>query len=190
MEKLDKIKLLQEIREKDIEINNINDLIKINEKYKDLVPILLKFLNEVDDLNDKEFLVRCLGVKGFSEASKVLIQEFYQSESVTYKWAIGNTLSIISDAETIPELLIIAQDKKHGISRQMIVNGLGVFKTDEIKATLINLLSDEEVVGHAIDGLSKTGDKSVVKYIEPYLTYKVPWVRKAAAKAIKKLRKC
>ena len=189
MKRLDKEMLIQEARQKGVEINNINDLIKINMKYRDLVPILLKHLNEVTDESDKEFIVRCLGVKGFYEATKPLINEFYKSNNISFKWAIGNSLSIISDVESVPELIKIVQEKEHGIARQMIVDGLGAYKSDDVKAVLVNLLNDDEVVGHAISGISKIGDKELIKYIEPFLTYKVKWVRNEVRKAIKKLEK-
>lgn len=186
---LDKEKLLIEIREKGVEISSIDELMHINNKYRDLVPVILKFIKSVDSESDKEFLVRCLAVKGFYEASSTLIQEFYSADNLTYKWAIGNTLSIISDETKVPEMLKIITDKKHGISRQMIVEGLGFFRTDEVKAALIDLLSDDDVVGHAIIALSKIGDMTAIKHIEPYLSHKVSWVRKTAAKAIKNLSK-
>jgi len=150
---------------------------------------LLKYLIEVTDVNDKEFLVRCLGVKGFCEATKPLINEFYKSNNVTFKWAIGNSLSIISDIDSVPELIRIVQEKEQGIARQMIVDGLGAYKSDDVKEVLVNLLSDDEVAGHAISGISKTGDKALIKHIEPFLTHKVKWVRTEASKAIKKLEK-
>lgn len=189
MEKLDKEKLIQEVRKKGFEITSINDLIKINMKYRDLVSILLRYLNDVSDESDKEFIVRCLGVKGFVQASKPLINEFYKSNNATFKWAIGNSLSIISDVDSVPELIKIAQEKEHGIARQMIVDSLGSYKNSDVKAVLVSLLNDDEVVGHAISGLSKTGDKSLIKHIEPFLTHKLKWVRNEASKAIKKLEK-
>ncbi|PQQ66793.1 HEAT repeat domain-containing protein [Acetivibrio saccincola] len=189
MGRLDKEKLIQEVREKGVEITNINDLMKINMKYRDLVPILLKHLNEVTDESDKEFIVRCLGVKGFVEAAKPLISEFYKSNNVSFKWAIGNSLSIIADEESLPEMIKIAQEKEHGIARQMIVDGLGAFKREDVKSVLVKLLNDDDVVGHAISGISKTRDKDLIKYIEPFITYKIKWIRNEARKAIKKLEK-
>ena len=189
MGRLDKEKLIQEVREKGVEITNINDLMKINMKYRDLVPILLKHLNEVTDESDKEFIVRCLGVKGFVEAAKPLISEFYKSNNVRFKWAIGNSLSIIADEESLPEMIKIAQEKEHGIARQMIVDGLGAFKREDVKSVLVKLLNDDDVVGHAISGISKTGDKDLIKYIEPFITYKIKWIRNEARKAIQKLEK-
>ena len=45
------------------------------------------------------------------------------------------------------------------------------------------------MVGHAISGISKSGDKDLIKYIEPFITYKIKWIRNEARKAIKKLEK-
>lgn len=189
MKDLDKGRLLREVREQGVEIDSINDLMKIDAKYKDLVPILLKYLQEFDDETDKEFIVRCLGVKGFKMASKPLIQEFYRSDNSLYKWAIGNTLSIIQDENSLPDLLRIVQEKQHGIARQMIVDGLGCFKSEAVKDVLIKLLDDDDVVGHAISAIRKMNEPDLIKHIEPFTDHKVTWIRNEAKKAIKKLQK-
>lgn len=41
----------------------------------------------------------------------------------------------------------------------MIVDGLGAFKREDVKSVLVKLLNDDDVVGHAISGISKTGNK-------------------------------
>jgi hypothetical protein len=189
MKILDKEKLIEEVRDKGVEINNIDELKKINSKYKDLISILLKYLIEVEDEGDKEFLVRCLGVKGFTEASKTLIDEFYKSNNSSLKWAIGNTLSIILDNTIVPEMVQIVKEKEHGTARQMIVDGLGNFKEQYVELALIELLNDDQVVGHAISALGKIGDKSVIEKIEPFKNHKVNWIRKEAERAIKRLSK-
>lgn len=189
MKELDKQNIIKDVREKGFEITNINDLMGMNKGHKDLVPILLRYLKEIDDEGDKEFIVRCLGVKGFSEASRSLIDEFYKSNNLNYKWAIGNTLSIIQDKDLLPDLIKIAREKEHGIARQMIVHGLGSYKAEKVKDVLVELLYDNEVVGHAISAIAKMGDVSLVKYVQPFLSYKVKWVRNEANKTIKKLLK-
>lgn len=189
MKKLDKEKLIRDVREKGIEINSINDLMGISRKHRDLVPILLRSLQEIDDESDKEFIVRCLGVRGFNEASKPLIDEFHKSNNLSYKWAIGNTLSIIQDKFSLSELIKIAKEKEHGISRQMIIHGLGSYKSENVKDVLVELLNDVEVVGHAISAIAKMGDASLVKYIEPFLSCKVKWIRNEANRVINKFLK-
>jgi len=186
--KLDKDKLLNDIRSKGVEISNINDLMKMDRKFKDLVPILIKHLQEIDDESDKEFLVRCLGVKGFTEATEQLLKEFYNSDKTTYKWAIGNTLSIIEDKSHICELLKIVQNKEHGIARQMIVIALGKMKVKEAFPVLLKLLEDEDVVGHVISALAYYKDPTVIQYLEPLKNHKVGWVKKEASKVIGKLQ--
>jgi len=189
MSKLDKQKLISEIIGKGVQISSINDLMKINHKYTDLVPILLKHLKEITDEVDKEFIVRCLGVKGFFEATKPLMEEFYNSSKITYKWAIGNTLAIIEDANFIDEYIRIVKDKKHGISRQMIVESLGKFKNPKVVQILIELLQDQDVAGHAISALSNFKKLEIIPHLEPFLNHKTAWIKREAIKAIKKIKK-
>lgn len=190
MDYLDKEKLIHAVREKGYEIATIDDLMNIGKKNKDLIPILLKYIDETSDESSKRFIVRCLGVKGFFEASATLIREFYQATDSSYKWTIGNSLGLISDKDVLPDMLKIVQEKEHGTARQMIVYNLGKFDCPETRRVLIGLLSDKDVVGHAIHAISKLHDKSLIKFIEPFQTYEVTWIRNAAKSAIKKLEKC
>ena len=190
MKTLDKERLLQEVRDKGVEIDNIYDLMKIDHKYKDLIPILLKHLKATDDEDEKDFIVRCLCVKGFTEASKPLIHAFYQAKNPSYKWSIGNTLSEIRDKDVLPDLLTIVQEKEHGSARQMIVDGLGSFKNDEnVKKVLVKLLDDDNVAGQAVSAIRRIGDPKLAVHIEPFLNHEKTWIRNEAKKAIEKFNK-
>lgn len=189
MKTLIKEELLEEVRAHGIEINTIDDLKHINMNYRELVPILLKFIERIDDEEDKEFLVRCLGAKGFSEATPILLNEFYRTSNTLYKWSIGNSLALINDRNALDDMLSIACEKDHGIARQMIVDALGSFNDPRVVPVLVGLLKDEDVVGHAISALAKTGDASLIERIQPYTNHKVKWIRNEAIKAIKKLSK-
>ena len=189
LKKLDKEELLKDIRGKDVEISNINELIKMDKHFKDIVPVIIEYLKNIEDESDKEFLVRCLGVKGFTEATEQLLKEFNKTEKVTFKWAIGNTMSIIEDKTYVNELLEIAQNKEHGIGRQMIVVTLGKMKVREAFPILLKLLEDEDVVGHAISALGYFKDPSAISYLEPLRNHKISWIKKEASKVIEKLQK-
>lgn len=189
MIKLDKEKILQEIKEKGVEFASISDLLKLNKSYKDLIPVILKHLTQTSNESDKDLLIRSLGVKGFNEATETLIQEFYKAESTPLKWAIGNSLSIILDKSSLPALVKIAQEKEHGIARQMVVVALGKMKEREVIPILIELLKDEDVVGHAIMALGYFKDPEMIQYIEPFTEYNVRWIRSEAKKTIKKINK-
>ncbi|MCG1021470.1 HEAT repeat domain-containing protein [Sutcliffiella horikoshii] len=187
--KLEKEVLSKEIRFKDIQISNINDLMKIDKSFKDVVPILLKHIREIVDESDKQFLVRCLGVKGFTEATEDLITEFKNSRNLSYKWAIGNTLSIIQDKSKVEELLEIIQDKKHGIARQMLIIAVAKMKEKKGIPILLDLLNDEEVNGHVISGLAYYKDPKLIPYIEPLTNHPISWIRNEAIKIVGKFKR-
>ena len=70
-------------------INNINELLDLSHKERELVPYLLELLDYLSDESDKEFIVRCLGVKGFTEAIPKLLTEFESAKKNYYRWAIA-----------------------------------------------------------------------------------------------------
>lgn len=190
MGKIEYEKLLQEVREQGVKLETINELTRLDIKHRNLVPIILKYLNNSVDDDVKDFLARCLCVKGLVEVSEPLIEEFYKASNPFLKWTIGNSLGVIRDKNSLPELIKIVQEKEHGISRQMIAYYLGGFKDGKkAKEVLIYLLNDEDVQGHAIHGLSLLKDASVIEYLEPFTSHKKTWIRNEAKKAIKRLEK-
>ena len=163
---MNKAKLLEDIKGTGASIDKLDDLINLNLESRNLVPIILEHLNITDNEQDKEFLVRCLGVKGLTEVSDVLLYEFDKAISHGYKWTIGNSISIIVDKSILDKLLLIVKDKKHGKSRQMIVYGLGSYPTKEVKETLLGILDEDELLGHTLFAPGKMKDASIMPYIE------------------------
>ena len=181
--------LLEEIRATGVEIDDIEELMHMDENDKDLVPIVVKYIQRFKETNYRELLVRALGVKGFTEAFDVLLDEFYRSNDLHYKWAIGNTISIIADPNIVSEMIEISLNKEHGAARMMIVRELGRFKDERIKDVLISLLDDEDVDGYALHSLKFLKDESTRKYAERFLDCDIKWIRKEAESMIKKLDK-
>ena len=147
------------------------DVLTIGIKDKILVPVLLKWFEKpIVKLSDKIFIVRCLTVKGFNKATEILLK-FYKEldyEEID-KWTVGNAIGVISDRRYVNDYIKIITNKKNGISRQMIVHGMGAFKEEKVKKTLITLLNDEEVNGHVIYALSKFKDKNLIQILIPFL---------------------
>lgn len=181
--------LFSEIRELGYSFSSIDELKRIDNKNKDVIPIIIRHLSQITDVNHKEFLVRCLGVKGFNTASIPLINEFKKSTNNSYKWAIGNSLSLIHDKSSLNDLLEIVADKKHGMARQMIVDGLGKFKEKKVIPVLVGLLEDTDVQGHALSALSKFKDPVLIPYIMPFVNHEITWIRNTAKRTISKLEK-
>lgn len=171
-------------------IDDINDLKRLSVENKDLIPcfldLLVYFKNEEDG---KEVIVRCLGVKGFKEVTSTLIEEFKNAKGNLYRWAIGNSICNIQDKTSEKELLKLVTEKRYGTARQMIVYGLWIYNTEETKNILINLLSDEEVQGHALFALGKCGDERAIEHIMPFTQSSNIRIRKEAEKAVKKINR-
>lgn len=181
--------LLREVNQEGYSIETYQDLKKLKSKDKNLIPILLKYLKSAKKVNEKEFLVRCLGVKGFTEVTETLIEEFLTSENRALKWAIGNTLSIILDKSHEDDYIEIINDKQHGTTRQMFAVTLGKLNSEKAISDLITLLNDEEINGHVIMALGNFNHFELVDKVKPFLEHDEKWIRKEAEKSIKKLEK-
>ena len=181
--------LITDVKQECNRIATYQDLKKLKSRDKNLVPILLKYLERTEKVNEKEFIVRCLGVKGFTEATGALIKEFLASDNRAYKWAIGNTLSIILDKSHANDYINIIHNKQHGTTRQMFAIILGKLKCEKAVPDLVNLLDDNQICGHVIIALGYFKDPKLIDKIKPFLDHQEKWVRKEAEKAIKKLDK-
>ncbi len=182
--------LLKEVNSYGYNFTNLNELKQIDIKDKKLIPVLLKWLKKTDDIFYKSIIARYLTVKGYIEATRELLKLYKEmDEAKGDKWAIGNAIGVISDKRFINEYIEIIKNKKNGISRQMIVYGMGAFKEEKVKKVLISLLDDDEVNGHAIYALSKFKDINLIEILKPFLNHKMTWKRNKAKKAIAKLEK-
>ena len=189
MREENKAMIITGLRQRGYSINSINDLMRLSSKERKLIPFLTGLLERFTDENDKEFIVRCLGVKGFREIISKLLEEFKTAKGNSYRWAIVNSINIIHDMTIEQELIALSENKKYGTGRQMLVLSLGCYKTDSSIKCLRGLLQDEEVRGHALRALGKCGNSEVLPDIEKYCDSDNRWIRKEALNAADKIRR-
>ena len=189
MREENKAMIITGLRKRGYSINSINDLMRLSSKERKLIPFLTGLLERFTDENDKEFIVRCLGVKGFREIISKLLEEFKTAKGNSYRWAIVNSINIIHDMTIEQELIALSENKKYGTGRQMLVLSLGCYKTDSSIKCLRDLLQDEEVRGHSLRALGKCGNSEVLPDIEKYCDSDNRWIRKEALNAADKIRR-
>ena len=189
MREENKAMIITGLRKRGYSINSINDLMRLSSKERELIPFLIGLLEQFTDENDNEFIVRCLGVKGFQEIIPKLLEEFKTAKGNSYRWAIANSINIIHDMTIEQELITLSENKKYGTGRQMLVLSLGCYKTDSSIKCLRGLLQDEEVRGHALRALGKCGNSEVLPDIEKYCDSDNRWIRKEALNAADKIRR-
>ena len=111
----------------DIKAHGFNDIVslhdpaRLDKRHRSLIPVILSYLNQVDDIAHRDVLVRSLGVKGFNEAVAPLIEEFRSSADISYKWRIGDTiwaLSYFKRPELISHINPFTQHEKGWVRRE------------------------------------------------------------------------
>lgn len=160
--------------------------------YASAIPILVDWLPKVNDPGAKESIVRTLSVPwAGSHAARVLLDEFHKApqEWAMLKWAIGNAMEVIADSPVAAEILSIVKDPAHGTARQMFVLTLGKLGYRDSIPTLMELLEQEDVAGHAVIALGKMEAHEAVPMLERLATSGKPWVRKEAVKALTRISK-
>ncbi len=171
----------------------VSDLFNEPMDYRSAIPILRRWLSKIDNLDVKEAIVRALSVRWAKPfVAPDLIVEFLHApdySTSSYKWAVGNALSVVADDSVFEDIVKIAQDRQHGRAREMVAVALGNMKNPHAVDVLIELLEDDEVSGHALLALGKLKASKAKAYIEPFLTHPKAWVRKEARRALAKIEK-
>ena len=78
-------------------------------------------------------------------------------------------------------------DKRLGKGRESFIMLLGKYGGPEQIPTLIKLLKDQEICGHAVYSLRLIGALDAADSVRPFLNSSKTWVRKEALKFFKKI---
>jgi HEAT repeat protein len=187
--------LMTEIRRRGVDVASfaqIRQILGDPRGQAELVRTLIEWLPRTSNVAVRQEIIRCLGLPGSKGAAttRVLIDEFKRSDTtVLVRWQAASCLAEVQDEFALDEMLTLVTDAQFGIARQMIAVGLGNFRQRTAYSTLVELLSDKDITGHAIMGLARYGDPSAIPSIAPFLTHSKAWVRQEASKAIDLLKR-
>jgi hypothetical protein len=178
-----------------LSVKSIFDFVNAKTTPRLAIPVMVQCLPSVKEKWIKEGMVRALSIKDARGlADEVMIEQFNAIDSGAtglqgLKWSIGNALSVIATNSIAGELIEITKDRKHGKAREMAVVALGNISDARAIDTLIELLNDEEVCGHAAIALGKLRAKNAVNALKRLSDHPKPWVRKEVEKALSKIRR-
>jgi HEAT repeat protein len=191
--KRDSAPVLNDLSKLGYSLQWISDLYSQKLYYENAIPILIKWLPLVDNIDVKEDIVRALTVKWAKpEAAHILIKEYrklYNESNTGIKWAIANAFTVVADDSIYDDLVEIINDKSNGESRKMLALTLGRMKNPKAEDILITLLNDEVVAGHAVMGLGKLKSKKAIPVIKTFLSHPRTWIRNEAKKALLRIEK-
>ena len=136
-------------------------------------------------------VLAALAGRDCGSAAPVLIEEFRKASDPAgtgLGWVIGNALSVVADDSVFDQIAELAQDRRYGRARQMIVWGLGRSSKDPRAVPLLaGLLDDQDVTAHAVIALGKLRPAGVRPSVERLLDHPQAIVRRAAKKALARL---
>jgi HEAT repeat protein len=159
--------------------------------YKNAIPVLLKWLPLIDNLDVKEAIVRALTVSWAKPiAEKPLLAEFKKminDSNIRINWAIANALVIVATDKSYTEIANLLQDPRSGPARKMLTLALGNMKNPLAEDKLIDLLEDDFVAGHAIIALGNLRSTKAYNVVRKFLIHPKSWVREEAKKALAKI---
>jgi len=158
-------------------------------KYEKAIPILLEWLQKSEnfDVRAATAVALCVAWLPKSAAGVILTQFLAEKEDNRLKFTLGDCLGQLASPAIADSLIEIVLDKRHGKSRTMIVNRLGKIKGQKTVDALLSLLKDNDLPGQAIVALGALKDKRTAPFIEPFLRHSQPWIRREAAKALKRM---
>ncbi len=186
--------ILADISAVGFDVESLADLRESGIRYRDAIPVLLRWLPEVREQQVKEEIVRALSVPWAKPAAtQLLIEEFRNIDAsadpsgLGLRWTVGNALEVLFDDAHFDELAELAQNRRYGRSREMIVLGLGKSKRPEAVNVLLRLIHDPDVDGHAVSALRKLKTPEARAAFEHKLNDTRAWVRNEARRALAKL---
>ena len=163
-------------------LSNKNNL----RKYRKIVLLILECFRQHND-------PMWQGVFGYllatplagKEGAHLLIKAFPQSR---LKWELGSYLEANPDPSVASDLIQILENPEYGMARQRVIVALAKTRDPRAFEVASKLINDPYLTGHAIEALGIVGDPRAVPLIEPHLSHRMPWIRKIAAKVLKRLQ--
>jgi hypothetical protein len=133
--------------------------------------ILLRSLDWALETSEVEMVLRALSEPGLAGATKRVLALFsVRGTGQRWEellWTAGSAVYTISSRDHLAELLTICRRRSLGAARQMLVLHLARFKgNEEVFQTLISLLHDDSVNGHALMALWQYGDVRGIPVIQ------------------------
>jgi HEAT repeat protein len=154
-------------------------------------PVLLTCLGRVTDPTLKQAIVAHLKTRAAKGvAAPALIEAFREAEDEELRWQIGDTLQATMTPEHHDAVLALAEDRRYGIGRQMLVDSLWRMKSDRVEPVLQNALTDPDVALHAGSALRRViGNERAVARLEPLVGHEDKRVLQAACWNLKRARR-
>lgn len=183
--------ILADLQAAGLRLESISELLNREIDYNAQIPILVEWIPRCGNLRVREVLVRALAVPAARKtaASATLLREFESASSSSYRWAVALALTGAARPEDADAVVSFFQDRRYGAGRQELARVIARLRPENALEVLLSALVDDDVAGHAVEALGYLGDPRARPHLVRMKAHATPWIRKEAAKAIRKLDK-
>ena len=192
--------MIPKLRELGYQVDTAHSLVHTGREYEDAVPILTTWLTKAKNRGYKEDIVRSLSVPWAHAAVPVLFHELdtagpdphEEGKGVGgYRWATGNALDVLYDDANYEDYKRRVEDKKYGISRGPLLEGLARTKThqEEVAQIALNWLAEGDpfLLSCAFDTIKRLKYVAAKDVVQRYLDHQNSSIRGFAKSAYKVL---
>lgn len=170
----------------------ISDQIKqfLPKHRKIILPIAIKYYQQVTYNNEKNFFISLFHYKGFEEVVPMLIRDFYSDKTPRLtRELIGETLRAIRSKKHVDDYLKIIASPQYGLARAPIFSLVGNLKVKQAIPILIHLLeADNEFAPCALQTLAAYKRSEFKPYFDHFINSPDEHLRQIASVALKNLR--
>ncbi len=194
-----------DLRKAGVPVASVSELMDCRlEGLRPAIPVLLRWLPRMENIDIKECIVRALTDKAAKPlAAPALIEEFRKApitddpRLLSFKWAIGNALSVVADDLVFDDIAELLRDERHRWSRDMLCIALGRMKNPHADDVLLVVLDQDRgltggeasVTRYAIRALGNRKASKAKTHIERLLDHPEVLVRREARKSLEKIEK-
>jgi HEAT repeat protein len=191
--------LVQDLEDVGIVISEVWDLVNSTERYPAAMPVLMAWLNRVNELPPddarerlREGLIRSLSTRDARPvAGPVMVRQFRTVSLDPARWAAGNAIGIVADSTVFADVADLVREPSYGVARQMPVDALprigGRANRSTVIEILVGLLSDDDVVLHAISAVRRMRATNARPALAHLLDHERDTIRRRAQEALSRL---
>jgi hypothetical protein len=193
--------LVAELAEVGVRVRDVWDLVNTSARYPDAIPVLLRWLDRVEEVPAeieakaklREGLVRAVSVSyARPAAARPVIAQFSRvadPSGLGIGWVLGNALRTVADESVADELAALLRDRRLGRAREQIFEAVPrIAKArPDIVPLVRSLLDDETVRAFVIAALGQVRDTESRDQIARYLDSEHVLTRRNAKTAVRRL---
>lgn len=190
--------VVQDLVRAGFDVEFVEDLYEQDQDYSAAVPVLLRWLPQVESRDVKEGIIRALSIEyARPAAARPLVDELRRmlpgrgQEADDMRWVVANALDVVADDTVLDDLLELTHDERLDLdTRALLLRALGNLKDPRAVERILQVLQDGDdsqvplLIG-AVIALRRLRDTAGRELVERCTQHSDRELRKEAERTLK-----